>query len=118
MLIQEQILLGKIMLVSSYVLSAENSANKFASRREDIKKFTDKYTALYVSDKNRPRIELKAGEIMKSGLKFMDACHIACAIFAGCDYFLSVDSRLLKFKTDEVKIMNPVDFILELEMIL
>lgn len=118
LLIQKQISLGSIMLVSSYVLSAENSANKFASRREDIKKFMDKYTALYVSDKNRPRIEHKAQEIMKAGLKFMDACHIACAIFAGSDYFLSVDDRVLRFKTNEVRIMNPVDFISELEMIL
>ena len=41
----------------------------------------------------------------------MDASHLACAIISGCDYFITTDKRLLKYKTDEIKVINPVDFI-------
>ena len=32
---------------------------------------------------------------MKTGIKAKDACHVACAISASCDYFLTTDDRLL-----------------------
>lgn len=54
-------------------------------------------------------------EIMKTGIKAKDACHVACAISASCDYFLTTDDRLLKYSTEEVHMINPVDFIKRLE---
>ena len=39
-----------------------------------------------------------------------DAIHIAAAIYAECDVFLSTDIRALKYKTDEIRLMNPVEF--------
>ena len=48
---------------------------------------------------------------MKKGIKYMDASHTACSIIAGCDYLITVDKRLLKYKPDEIKVLNPVDFI-------
>lgn len=47
---------------------------------------------------------------MLHGVKFVDACHVACAIFAECDYFVSTDYRLLKYKTEEIKLLNPIRF--------
>ena len=49
------------------------------------------------------------------GIKFKDACHVASAILASADYFISTDYRLLKYATDDIKIMNPLDFIRDME---
>ncbi len=113
--IQEQITAGNIELVSSYVLIAENSMNKILSKRENIRDFISKHTKYYVSIPHKDEIENKAAQIMLDGVKFVDACHVACAIFAECDYFISTDYRLLKYKTDEIKLLNPIDFLLETE---
>ena len=47
---------------------------------------------------------------MTTGIKFKDACHIACAIMAKADYLISTDIRMLKYETDEIKMINPVEF--------
>ena len=44
-----------------------------------------------------------------------DAYHVACAILASCDCFLTTDNRLLKYNTDEIDMLNPMDFIRRLE---
>lgn len=48
-------------------------------------------------------------------MKDKDAYHLASAILAECDYFLSTDYRLLKYKTNEIILLNPVEFIKVLE---
>lgn len=48
---------------------------------------------------------------MKTGIKYKDACHVACAIYANCEYFITTDKRLLKYKSDKIKLVNPIDFI-------
>ena len=50
-----------------------------------------------------------------SAISLTGSYHVACAIYAGCDYFLSTDKRLLKYTSDKIKIMNPIDFIREME---
>jgi predicted nucleic acid-binding protein len=59
--------------------------------------------------------ELKtlASEIVNNGLKPEDATHVASAIFAKCDYLFTTDDRILKYKDDRIRIMNPTDFIIE-----
>lgn len=52
---------------------------------------------------------------MKTGVKFKDACHVASAIYAGCEYFISTDTRLLKYDTQEIKMVTPIEFIMEME---
>lgn len=111
--VQDRIRQGKIELAASYVLIAENSANRFESKRRDIQAFIDEYTHTYISYKSSADVNAAAEEIMKTGIQFMDACHIACAILAGCDYFLTTDKKLLKYQTNRIKIANPVTFIVE-----
>ena len=41
---------------------------------------------------------------------------MACAILAESDYFLTTDKRLLKYKTNKIKILDPIDFLKELEL--
>ena len=62
-------------------------------------------------------ILLKMNEFISIGLKPLDALHIACAISLECKYFLTVDKGILRKNTEssEIKIMNPVNFILEWE---
>ena len=49
-------------------------------------------------------------------MKTADAHHVACAILAGSDYFLTTDDRLLKYKTDKLRLVDPVEFIREWEV--
>jgi len=49
------------------------------------------------------------------GLKNLDALHIACAVAAEADYFLTTDKGILK-KSElirDVQVKDPIDFIRE-----
>ena len=37
--------------------------------------------------------------------------HIACAELMNCDYLLSTDKRMLKYKSNSVKLLNPIEFL-------
>jgi len=113
--IQQDIRDNKVDLVTSYILVAENGANRFEAKRKDIQAFIDKQTHTFVSETSSSKVKEIAKEIMNSGVKLMDACHIACAIIAGCDYFISTDKRLLKYHSDQIKIVNPTTYVLERE---
>lgn len=113
--IQQLIREGKVDLSTSYILVAENSANTFEAKRSDIQRFIDDYTHTYVSENSDAEVKKIASDIMDTGVKLVDACHVACAILAGCDYFITTDKRLLKFQTDKIKVVNPVVYIMETE---
>jgi predicted nucleic acid-binding protein len=51
------------------------------------------------------------------GLKAKDALHIASAIEAGAEYFLTTDDKILNKagKIKELTILSPADFIKEIE---
>lgn len=81
----------------------------------NISNFIEKNASVFIdTDQVNEVIDL-AKEIMCSGLKEFDASHIACAIKANCDYFLTTDDRVLKYRDDRIKIINPVDFVKILE---
>ena len=48
---------------------------------------------------------------MATGVKSADAHHAASAIIAGCDYLLTTDDRLLKYSTDKIQVVDPIEFI-------
>ena len=109
--IQNSIKDGSVILVGSYILDYENSRNPFEMRRQAISQFIQQNTSFYVSSENDNLISNLASEIMKSGVKEKDAYHVASAIYAECDYFISTDNRLLKYKSDKIKIVSPVEYI-------
>lgn len=113
--IQELIRCGKIEMATSYVLEYENSRNPFEMRKTTILDFINEYETVYVSASKHKEIESMAEKIKKTGIKHKDACHVSCAILAGCQYFLSTDYRLLKYETDKITMINPIDFVKELE---
>ena len=109
--IQDLVKHKKTDLVTSYVLWYENSQNPFEARKLSISEFIQENTAEYIDVDKAEDIRTKAEEIMKTGVKMKDAYHIACAIYAKCNYFLTTDDRLLKYASEEIQILNPIDFI-------
>ena len=109
--IQEQIKSGKIELATSQILHLENSRCPFEVRKKSVEQFPKEYSAIYIDITWAERVAAKAEKFISSGIKTKDSFHVASAILAGCDYFLSVDDRLIKHKLDEIIMINPVDFL-------
>ena len=109
--VQDEIKKGELQLVTSYILWYENSMNPYDIRKTAIKEFITENTSLYIDIDKKDEIKDLAESIMKTGIKTKDAYHVACAIYGGCDVFLSTDDRLLKYKTDRMDILNPMEFI-------
>ena len=84
-------------------------------RKQAIERFIRDNADLYVGEERDGDISVLAKEIMKTGVKEKDAYHVACAVFAKCDYFISTDIRLLKYKTSGIRLITPCDFITETE---
>lgn len=113
--IQDLIKRKKVDLVTSYVIWYENSQNPFEIRKMSINEFIQKNTSEYIDIDKAEYIKIRAEEIMKTGVKMKDAYHVACAICANCDCFLTTDDRMLKYTTNEIQMLNPIDFIKRVE---
>ena len=109
-LIQTLIVNRKVTLVSSFVVYEETSAIINKEIRKLIISFLDNAEIYVAKDRLDEVLEI-ASEIMKTGMKYMDAAHVACALTAGCDYFITTDKWLRKFRSDKITVINPVDFI-------
>jgi predicted nucleic acid-binding protein len=106
--IQQLITDEKIFLVSSVILEYENNDNPYELRKLVINDFL-KHAGVYV-DKSTEVMTI-AAEINQKGIKTKDASHLACAIYAKCDYFITTDDKLLKYADYRINIINPMDFI-------
>jgi len=113
--IQKLIVEQKVELVISYMLEFENKDNPFTTRKSAIGDFF-KYAAINI--KESPILLSIANDIVKSGLKPKDSLHIAAAIVAECDYFLTTDDRLLNYQDSRIHIMSPIAFILAEEALI
>ena len=109
--IQSMVRNHKLELVSSYVLMYENSKNPYEMRRNAIKNFVKEHTSIYIDVDRGDTVKALADEIIFTGVKTADAYHVACAILAGSDCFLTTDDRLLRYRTDKIMMMNPTEFI-------
>lgn len=113
--IQEQIIQKKIQLVTSFMLHYEVLQIKTKRNREYIEFFIKTYRKMYVGVDFIDILDKKINEILKFGIKHKDAYHFASAIFTECNYFFTFDKKFLKFKSDKIMTINPVDFIKLLE---
>ena len=109
-LIQTLIVNQEVELVNSFVVYEEISAITNEEKRDLITNFLDN-ASIYIAKDKLDEVLALATEIMKTGVKYMDASHTACAIIAGCDYLITTDKRLLKYKSDKINVINPIDFI-------
>ncbi|GHU17119.1 hypothetical protein FACS189475_00440 [Betaproteobacteria bacterium] len=104
---------GVVQLVYSFISLYEirNIRLEDVDKKESILAFIDSVPRkIYVSGANKRRIEEISREIMATGVKYADATHTACAIVANCDYLLTTDKRLLKYQTDRIKLISPINF--------
>ncbi|MCL1882381.1 MAG: hypothetical protein FWF81_01325 [Defluviitaleaceae bacterium] len=108
LLIQTEVFLGKLNLVWSFMLNFENNDNPYKDRREQIGRWEAiaGQSVAYTS-----QIETQANSIMTLGIKKKDAVHIACALAANADYFITTDKKVLNKNIAGITIINPIDFI-------
>ena len=110
--IQEMIIEKDLDLIISYVLEFENDDNPFPERKTAIEDFF-KFASSNLDETSE--ILSIASDARKTGLKTKDSLHVACAIAANCEYLVTTDSRFLKYKDTRIKVINPLEFILEME---
>ena len=113
--IQISIQEGKFQLVSSEVLLYEIQKHPIEMTRNAILSFVYENASYHVGPARNSEIDRDARIIMRQGIHYKDACHVAAAIYAKCDYFLTTDKRLLKYKSNQILMRNPIDFIREME---
>jgi predicted nucleic acid-binding protein len=106
--IQELVFKHELDLVWSYVLKFENSKNIFKAKRIAIANWEN--LSVQFIGKSEPVTNL-AKDIMATGIKAFDSLHIACAITAHCDYILTVDKRMAKYRDERIIVCNPIEFL-------
>ena len=110
--IQEEIRSGTFQLVWSYILDYENNKNPFQERKLRIKKWKE-----YATEDMEESSEIieTAKELNEKGFHKIDSLHIACAIIAKCEYFLTTDDQILKQARllNDIKINDPIGFVKE-----
>ena len=109
--IRKEIENGNLELVTSYMLHFENNKRPDENQRDEITKFIKSYRKIHIGIDNAENLLESVKKIMSTGIKRKDAYHVASAILANCDYFLSTDERLLKYHSDKLKLLNPIEFI-------
>jgi hypothetical protein len=105
--IQDQIKAGKIKFAWSYILDYENSANPFPEKKDIIAGWEKSASKTVYPNENVSGI---AKDLYQQNIKAKDAIHIACAVDAGCDFFLTTDHELIKklINFKQIKVINPV----------
>lgn len=106
----------QIELVTSYILEYENGKNKFGKRKQVIAEFMETNESYYVGIERDSDVAKIAEPIMQTGGKEKDAFHVACAILAKCDYFITTDDRLLKYQDGKMPLVTPEEFIRRMEV--
>ena len=112
--IQSMIKNKSLMLVWSYILDFENAQNPHDERRKSVSVWRN---LAIVDIEESPNLLTKAREFLAYDIKTKDALHLAAAIEGNADYFLTTDDKLLSKarKNNIIKVLNPVDYIRELE---
>ena len=106
--IQKEILQKNFELAWSYIMDYEVLFNPFSDRKNQILKWKD--NAIIDIDESEKVIKI-ANTIMGKNIKAKDSLHIACAIEAGCGYFITTDRKILNKPVDEIIIIDPIGFV-------
>ncbi|MBQ8179226.1 MAG: hypothetical protein IJ026_02110 [Candidatus Methanomethylophilaceae archaeon] len=113
--IQGMIRRGELTLVSSSFLIWENNRRRDLAMRDSIYQFIHGNTRKFVFGTEDPSITRTMNEVRSHGIETMDAYHISSAIYAGCDYLITTDDKMLRYKVDGMEIVTPVQFIMRSE---
>ena len=101
LVIQQHIRDGRHRLIWSHILQYENSLNPFIDRRNSISEWR-KYSAVNVTHSDQ-LINLSK-ELIKLGIKEYDALHVAAAMTASAELFITTDDRLAKKLKSQAKL--------------
>lgn len=106
----------QVELLSSEVLNYESQQSPLPIRKEHtLAVLRLAKTTLRLSERDKTR----AAEIITTGIKPLDALHLAVAESGKAEYFCTCDDKLLQFvkrsKDLSVKVINPVELIREIE---
>jgi len=110
--IQASVREGKYSLCWSFMLDYENGKNPYEEKRSMIAPWKE------IAEDYCPPLEVvlsRGQEIMKRGIKNNDALHISCAIERQCEYFITTDDKLTNKTIPNIRIINPIDFVREME---
>lgn len=111
--IQAKIKEGVYNLVWSYILDYENGRNPYEEKRRVIAPWK-RIASEYIAEESEEILTF-AESLSEKGIKTYDALHIACAVSAKCDFYLTTDKKLLNTPIPEIKILNPIAFVNEME---
>ena len=109
--IQHEILNENFELAWSFMMDYEIASNPFQDRQ--IAFLNWKYIAVVDIDPVEEILNM-GRDLSQKNIKKKDALHIACAIKAECEYFITTDGKILNKTISEIKIVNPLDFIRQL----
>ena len=93
LIIQQHVRDGRHQLVWSHILEYENSLNPFIGNRTSIAEWR-KYSVVTVTH-GEPLVKI-AHHVMRLGIKEYDALHVAAAVTANAELFITTDDRLAK----------------------
>ena len=110
--IQKEISKGVYELVWSFILDHENKHNPQKEVQKNIQKW-EHQSAIYC--KPTEKVLRKSIQLESVGIDKNDAIHLACGILSECKYFITTDYDLIKTPMKEIKIINPIQFIYEME---
>ena len=106
--IQQKIKEAKVELAWSSILDFEIKRSPFETRRE----VTDEFRQLACSVVDvTSATEHEARQLQSQGLAIIDSLHLASAVSAGCDYFITVDRGILKNQVPKMAVVNPIQFV-------
>jgi len=109
--IQSLIKYKSIALYYSFMSQAEIDDSPFEEVKAHIWDFIENNATAFIGNNHTDELKLLTEEIMTTGIKIKDATHLACAIYAKCDYFITTDKRVINYITDKIKIVNPINFV-------
>jgi predicted nucleic acid-binding protein len=110
--IQESVRNGVHHLVWSAILDLENVENPDPERTAAIAE----WSMLAGSDIHASiLVEEQAKKLQLYGLKAIDSLHVASAIVAGAEYFLTTDKGILRKSKSiaQITVVDPIDFVRE-----
>lgn len=99
-------------VVSSEVLEYESSRNPFSDRKIFVDAVLNK-AKLYQKLNNN--ILLLAKEIELTGVKGIDALHLASAQLLKADYFITCDDEIIKKYRGPLNVRNPIELYIEIK---
>lgn len=106
---------GAVTIIGSDALQFELAKNPHPVRRDYATAVLSKAGVFVTTNR---RIEARARQFEATGMKPLDALHLASAVEADADFFCTCDDRLLKCAreadTRQTRVVSPLELIMEM----